>query len=146
MHSDGTDQRRLTEDRGLNVYPRFSPDSRRVAYLHQDRGINSLWVVNIDGTGRRQILQDENDTSADHLRWSPDAKSLAYKLFDWQRDEKGKEFLDPEKANMRIAIMDDDGKNSRPLILPRPVDRRTRLALTRPSERNSGPTRFEVGL
>ena len=110
------------------MYPRFSPDSRRVAYLHQDRGINSLWVVNIDGTGRRQILQDENDTSADHLRWSPDAKSLAYKLFDWQRDEKGKEFLDPEKANMRIAIMDDDGKNSRPLILPAcPVDRRTRL-------------------
>ena len=120
MHPGGTDQRRLTEGRGLNVYPRFSPDSRRVAYLHQERGVTSLWVVNIDGTGRRQILQDENDTSPDHLCWSPDGKSLAYKLFDWQRDEKGKKFLgDPEKANARIAIMDDDGKNSRPLMLPR---------------------------
>jgi Tol biopolymer transport system component len=120
MRPDGTEQRRLTEGRGLNVYPRFSPDSRRVAYLHQERGINSLWVVNLDGTGRRQILQDENDTSPDHLCWSPDGKSLAYKLLDWQRDEKGKKFLgDPEKANARIAIMDDDGKNSRPLMLPR---------------------------
>ncbi len=120
MHPDGTDQRRLTEGRGLNVYPRFSPDSRRVAYLHQERGIDSLWVVNIDGTGRRQIVQDENDTSPDHLCWSPDGKSLAYKLFDWQRDEKGKKSLvDPEKANERIAIMNDDGTNSRPLMLPR---------------------------
>jgi Tol biopolymer transport system component len=120
MHPEGTDQRRLTEGRGLNVYPRFSPDSRRVAYLHQERGVTSLWVVNIDGTGRRQILQDENDTSPDHLCWSPDGKSLAYKLFDWQRDEKGKKSgIDPEKANARIAIMDDDGKNSRPLMLPR---------------------------
>ena len=58
MHPDGTDQRRLTEGRGLNVHPRFSPDSRRVAYLHQERGSNSLWVVNIDGSGRRRVLQD----------------------------------------------------------------------------------------
>lgn len=120
MHPDGTDQRRLTEGRGLNVYPRFSLDSRRVAYLHQERGINSLWVVNIDGTGRRQIYQDEDVTSPDHLCWSPDGKSLACKLFDWQRDENGKKSLIiPEKANARIAIMDDDGKNSRPLMLPR---------------------------
>jgi hypothetical protein len=120
MHPDGTDQLRLTEGRGLNVYPRFSPDSRRVAYLHQERGIDSLWVVNVDGTGRRQILQDENDTSPDHLCWSPDGKSLACNLFDWQRDEKGKKSrIDPGKANARIAIMDDDGKNSRLLMLPR---------------------------
>lgn len=30
--------------------------------------------------------------------------ALAYKLFDWQRGQKGKKFLgDPEKANARIA-------------------------------------------
>jgi Tol biopolymer transport system component len=120
MRPDGTDQVRLTEGRGLNVYPRFSPDSRQVAYLHQERGENSLWIINIDGSGRHQVYQEENDTSPDHLCWSPDGKSLAYTLEDWQRDEKGKKFIgNPELANPRIAIMDADGKNRRPLQLPR---------------------------
>jgi TolB protein len=120
MRPDGTDQRRLTEGRGLNVYPRFSPDSRRIAYLHQERGENSLWVVNIDGTGRRQVFLEENDTSPEEFCWSPDGKSLAYMLQDWQRNEKGKQFIgDSEAANRRIEIMDDEGKNRRPLNLPR---------------------------
>ena len=46
---DGTEQRRLTEGKGLNCYPRFSPDGRQIAYLHQEHGINTLWIVNIDG-------------------------------------------------------------------------------------------------
>lgn len=119
MRPDGTGQRRLTEDQGLNVYPRFSPDSRQVVYTHQERGENSLWVVNIDGTGRRRIVQDENDTSPEYACWSPDGKSLAYTMEDWQRDEKGKQFIDPEKANPRMAIIDAEGKNPRPLNLPR---------------------------
>ncbi len=119
MRPDGTDQRRLTEDEGLNVYPRSSPDSRRVAYLHQERGEDSLWVINIDGSGRRRLLQEENDTAPDCFCWSPGGKSLAYKMEDWQRDEKGEKFLDSRKSNPRIAFMDDDGKNSRPLNLPR---------------------------
>jgi Tol biopolymer transport system component len=103
----------------LNVYPRFSPDSRRVAYLHQEDGVNSLWVVGIDGIGRREVYRDENNTSPDHFCWSPDGKSLAYVLKDWQRDEKGAKFIDDlEKANMRLEIRDADGNNRRPLRLP----------------------------
>jgi len=119
MRPDGTDQRRLTEDGGLNVYPRFSPDSRRIAYLHQERGKNSLWVVNIDGSGRRRVFEEENDASPDHLCWSPDGKWLACKIEDWQRDEKGKKYLGGSKnSKPRIAIMDDEGKKSRTLNLP----------------------------
>jgi tricorn protease-like protein len=120
MRPDGTEQRRLTEGGGLNVYPRFSPDSRRIAYLHQEHSENSLWVVNLDGTGRRLLLKEENDTMPDHFCWSPDGKSLACLLEDWERDEAGKKFIsDPEKANRRIVIISDDGKKTRPLDLPR---------------------------
>ena len=116
----------------MNVYPRFSPDSRRIAYLHQERGLNSLWVVNIDGSGRRRVVQEENDSSPDHFCWSPDGKSLAYKIEDWQRDENGKKFLGgSEESRPRIAIIDDEGKNSRhSRSARRQVDRRPRLALS----------------
>lgn len=119
MHPDGTNQRRLTEGRGLNVYPRFSPDSRRIVYLHQERGKDSLWVVNIDGTGRRQVSEQENDTAPERFCWSPDGRSLACSLADWSRDKEGEQFLDPRTSNPRIAIMDEDGKSRRTLELPR---------------------------
>ena len=120
MHPDGTDQRRLTEGEGLNVHPRFSPDSRRIAYLHQDRGSNSVWVVNIDGSGRRQVLQEENDMFTRDVCWSPDGKSLAYTLI-WQRDEQNRKVLGVPEAdpNPQVVIVDAEGKTRRPLNLPR---------------------------
>jgi hypothetical protein len=52
--------------------------------------------------------------------WSPDGKSLAYTMEDWQRDEKGKKFIgSTEEANPRIALIDAEGENPRPLNLPR---------------------------
>lgn len=122
MHPDGTGERRLTEDHGLNVYPRFSPDGRQIAYLHQEHGQNSLWIVNIDGSGRQRVVQEKNDSSPDGVCWSPDGKSLAYILEDWQRDENNKKVIvDPEKSHPRIAIIDVEGKESRPVNLPRAI-------------------------
>src|SRR5262249_56273924 len=44
MRPDGTGQRRLTEG-GLNCYPRFAPDGRRIVYIRQTaKEGNSLWV------------------------------------------------------------------------------------------------------
>jgi Tol biopolymer transport system component len=44
---DGTQQRRLTHGRGLNVYVRFSPDGKRIVFLHQERGVNSIRTIDI---------------------------------------------------------------------------------------------------
>jgi hypothetical protein len=122
MRPDGTDQRRLTEGEGGNVHPLFSPEGRRVAYLHQERGINSLWVVNIDGTGRRRLFQEEDDLAMRHLCWLPDGHSVACMVFKWQRNTKGEKALlgsGPEGQDWRILVMDDAGKGRRVLKLPR---------------------------
>ncbi|GGM11298.1 PD40 domain-containing protein [Dactylosporangium sucinum] len=66
---DGTREVRLTEDE-VNARPRFSPDGRRLAYLHND----TVWVMHADGSGKRQV----SDRTAGGPSWSPDGRWIAY--------------------------------------------------------------------
>ena len=123
MRTDGSEDRRLTKGRGLNVYARFSPDSRRIAYLHQ-RGGNNIHIVDIDGKNDRAVYQESGGmASPGGACWSPDGKQLAFAVYDWQIDENGKKFLRAgQDANYRIVIIDADGKNQRELKLDTKAD------------------------
>lgn len=118
MRPDGSEERRLTKVRGLNVYARFSPDSRHIAYLHQ-RGANNIHVIDIDGKNDHAVYRENGGmASPGGVCWSPDGKQLAFAVYDWQIDEKGKKVLRADQdANYRIVIIDADGKNQRELKL-----------------------------
>ncbi len=118
MKPDGSGERRITQGRGLNVYAKFSPDSGKVLYLHQEKGANSLWTVKIDGSGASQLLKEEDLVGIDAGCWSPDGKHVAVARFDWQRAEDGSKVLKiDEDHNYRLEIMDPDGKNRKELKL-----------------------------
>lgn len=114
MRPDGTEQRRLTKD-GLNVYARFSPDSRRILYLFQNRNGNKLKIINVDETDEQTVISEtDGANSVDQAAWSPDGKRIAVIRFDWQRDNNGKRILShPGDARYRIEIVDTDGNNGR---------------------------------
>lgn len=120
MRPDGTEERRITQD-GLNVYSRFSPDSRSVVYTHQDKNGNSLWVVNVDGTNPREIVKAEGAGGAGAVGaacWSPDGKQLVVHRFDWELDENGRKIKRAGNGHDdRLEIVDADGKNMRRLTL-----------------------------
>jgi Tol biopolymer transport system component len=115
MTPDGKEQRRLTEG-GLNVFPRFAPDGKRIVYSRQGGGTDTLWVVNVDGTGRKKLFDEKDVVPA--ACWSPDGKALLTVLHNWERDENGRQILrNPENADYRMILMDADGTNRRPLRL-----------------------------
>lgn len=74
-HHDMISMRRLSN-------PRVSPDGRQVAYvlrttdLEANKGRNDLWLVNLDGSGSRQ-LTSHPDSDSDPT-WAPDGKSLFF--------------------------------------------------------------------
>jgi Tol biopolymer transport system component len=71
--TDGTAQRNLTNDPAMYRGIRRSPDGTKVAFTRLDRKKpTSVWVVNLDGSGKVRIAQG---TSPD---WSPDGRALVY--------------------------------------------------------------------
>jgi dipeptidyl aminopeptidase/acylaminoacyl peptidase len=55
--------------------PAISPDNRRVAFIHLPE--ESVWEASIDGSGKAQRLFFDLGKDSE-LRWSPDARSLAF--------------------------------------------------------------------
>jgi Tol biopolymer transport system component len=58
--------------RGFAGEPAWSPDGRRLVFVHPGSGI---WIVNRDGSGRRLLLPLRYPA---HLTWSPDGRRIAF--------------------------------------------------------------------
>lgn len=110
MHPNGTEERRVTQDRSANLYPRFSPDGKQIAYHHftlAEKG--GLWIVDVDGSNPRQILAEEENAVIGGLCWSPDGRSLAMKVAE--------NINDREQRKMRLEIVAVAGGTPRALQL-----------------------------
>jgi Tol biopolymer transport system component len=85
MDSDGKNQKQLTSDAGVNIFPNVSPDGR---YIIFDSSRNSgslntfyIWRINIDGSNPKQLTQVGNEFFP---VCSPDGKWVLYTpLNDW---------------------------------------------------------------
>lgn len=123
MHPDGSDDRKISDDKGNNCYPRFSPDGKQVLFLRVWNDKSSLWAVDIDGSNRKQvILQHDDDTSSPRSAcWSPDGRWLAVYMIDpTVKIENGKKMqIHGIKGNEndRIEIFAADGTPRGPIKL-----------------------------
>ena len=78
--------RPLTNRSGPDTSPALSPDGRWVAYLGYDYTTdtyidNELYVVNVAGTGTRQMTA-KFDRSPDNLTWAPDSNGIYFTADD----------------------------------------------------------------
>jgi WD40 repeat protein len=84
VRPDGSDPTRVTSG-GFDVEPVFSPDSSQIAFTRivengddEHPQVNSLHVVNIDGTGLREVVPAR--AGLEHPDWSPDGKWLGFNI------------------------------------------------------------------
>ena len=90
INADGTGQRDVLEGRTVGEVFSWSPGGRKIAF--ESGGIQ---VVNVDGSGLRDLTQDEEDEGP---AWSPDGKKIAF----W-------------KVTGVISVMNADGSGVRKL-------------------------------
>lgn len=82
MNSDGTGQRRVTDD-GFDVEPSFAPDGKRIAFarIYEDLPVaapEAIHVVATDGTGLRQVVPPT--PGLEHPDWSPNGRWIAFNI------------------------------------------------------------------
>jgi dipeptidyl aminopeptidase/acylaminoacyl peptidase len=72
---DGTQYRRLTDDKFRDRGPTWSPDGKEIAFYSDRGGDYQVWTIRPDGSGLRQLVQAEG--AANLPVYSPDGRQMA---------------------------------------------------------------------
>jgi tricorn protease len=74
---DGSGVRRVTDHLAREIYPRFSPDGKWIAFSSNRYGNNDVFVVSVDGgTPRRLTFHTGND---EVVAWARDSASVIFR-------------------------------------------------------------------
>jgi Tol biopolymer transport system component len=78
-NSDGSNDVQLTDPNLIGGSPAWSPDGKQIAFdeFADQRTRQQVFVMDIDGSHRRQITTDTN-WSCEHPSWSSDGKQIAF--------------------------------------------------------------------
>ena len=92
---------RITHEGSANSRPRWSPDSRRIAYISDRGGSSQIWLMDPDGGNARQATNFS--TEADGELFSSDGKNLLFTSQVYPEcgadDACNKKNLDADKAS-----------------------------------------------
>src|SRR5579883_1470167 len=81
-NEDGSNVQRLTANPARDVYPRFSPDGKWIAFSSDRNGNYDVYVIPAAGGQPKQLTFHSADDYV--LSWSPDSRSI---LFSSQRGD-----------------------------------------------------------
>ena len=98
---DGGAPRQITHDGQANNRPRWSPDSKRIAYVSDRGGSSQIWLMDPDGSNAKQVTNFAAE--ADGELFSGDGKNLVFTSAVYPEcgadDACNKKNLDADAAN-----------------------------------------------
>jgi TolB protein len=74
IRPDGSDLKILGEGHD----PTISPDGKKICYTGNVKGGVSVFVMNPDGSNKRQIIEEVSKVGATFPNWSPDSKQIVF--------------------------------------------------------------------
>jgi Tol biopolymer transport system component len=113
MNADGTGQRRLTRNRGVDGSPAWSPDGRSIACGCEHDGNFDIYVMTADGRGRRRLTKS-SAVDADPT-WAPDGERIA---FESKRDGNSEIYVVSTDAGEQRRLTRSGGSASDPARSP----------------------------
>ncbi|HIE51327.1 MAG TPA: hypothetical protein EYP85_06175, partial [Armatimonadetes bacterium] len=110
-------EQRVTQNLGNITHPTWSPSGAQLAFV-SNRGGQHIWVVNVDGTGARQLTSGPSMESSP--AWSPDGNKIAFVSNGRDLNQDGK--IDSVGADFNIWVMDASGSNQTQITLHQAAD------------------------
>jgi tricorn protease len=105
--------RRLTSDRGEELFPKFSPDGKWVAFTGQYSGNRQVHVIGVEGGAPRQLtfrndignIPPRGGYDNQILDWTPDGKHVLYKSHrvPWS-DRIGRPYMVPVAGGLEKPL------------------------------------------
>ena len=105
---------RLTSHAGMELFPKFSPDGRQIAFSAEYSSTRQVYVMPSDGSAAPTQLTWYNDVGAmpprggfDHrvLDWTPDGKNILVRMNRLGFDERaGRPYLVPVAGGDEVAL------------------------------------------
>jgi TolB protein len=93
MNADGTGAMPVTTN-GQNIFPAFSPDGSKIAFVSTRTGSQQIFVMNADGTNQTQLTNVAENV---YPSWSPDGTKIL--------------FASNRTGNDDLFVMNADGSN-----------------------------------
>jgi TolB protein len=97
VHTDGSNEKALTNPSNVRMSPQWSPDGTRIIFVADFNGSPEIYVIHSDGGDLRQLTNTANYKETPV--WSPDGTKIA--------------FVEHFGLNTEICIIDADGGNKR---------------------------------
>lgn len=128
---------RLTSHEGRELYPRFSPDCRQIAFSGEYDGTRQVYVIPAGGGSPRQLtwyndvgaMPPRGGTDNRVLGWTPDGRNVVVRMNRVATDERaGRPYLVPVDGGMEtpLAIPESGGGTLSPdgkQFVYTPIDR-----------------------
>ena len=105
MDADGNNLTRLDKHEFHDILPSWSPDGSEIAFVsYRDGGVGDtlhIFVMNADGTGRRNLTADTQLRKNSDPSWSPDGRRIAF---------NSRRHFVPARSRNDIFVITADGK------------------------------------
>jgi tricorn protease len=113
----GGNATRLTAHAGLELFPKFSPDGKQLAFSAEYNGTRQVYVMPVDGSTAPKQLTWYNDVGA-----MPPRGGYDYRVLDWSNDGQSilvrMNRLGFDERAGRPYWVPIDGRDERPLPVP----------------------------
>ena len=76
-NEDGTGARRISDHTARDIYPRFSPDGKWIAFSSNRYGNNDVFIIPAEGGAAKQLTFHSGNDEV--VGWSRDGKSVVFR-------------------------------------------------------------------